>query len=122
MGTGHRQGEGLAGKLSALGQVAGEPAEADNFAASLFKRDNNDISTGVRWPKSDSVEVTHEAQPRMSQEGPSPPKTAENMLVEGDNPLFIVTAQETQEIELSDLLDRGNNETAAGRELGQILD
>ena len=54
----------------------------------------------------------------MSQEGPSPPKMAENMLVEGDNPLLIVTAQEKQEIQLSDLLDRGNNETAAGRELG----
>ena len=122
MGTGYRPGEGLEGKLSALGQVAGEPAEADSFAASLFQRDNNDISTGARWPKSDSVEVTHEAQQRMSQEGPSPPKTAENKLVEGDNPLLIVTAQEKQEIKLSGLLDRGNNETAAVRELGQILD
>ena len=86
--------------------------------ASPFQRDNNDISTGIRWPKSDTVEVTHEAQQRMSQDGPSPPKMAENMLVEGDNPLLIVTAQEKQEIQLSDLLDRGNNETAAGRELG----
>ena len=37
-------------------------------------------------------------------------------------PLFIVMGQEKQEIGLSDALDRGNNETAAGRELGQILD
>ena len=39
-----------------------------------------------------------------------------------DDLLLIVKVQEQQEIELLDPLDRGNNETAAGRELGQILD
>tara|TARA_Y100001933_G_scaffold179582_1_gene178007 strand:- start:97 stop:342 length:246 start_codon:yes stop_codon:yes gene_type:complete len=81
LGTGHRQGEGLEGKLLALGQVAGEPAKADSFAASPFQRENNDISTGVRWPKYKSLEVTREARQRLSQEAPSPPKTADNMLV-----------------------------------------
>ena len=117
-----RQREGLEGELSALGQVAGETAEADSFAASPFQRDNNDLSTGVRRPEPDRVEISREAQQRLSQEEPSPPTTGENVLVEEDDPLLIDTAQEQQEIELSDPLDRGNIETAAGRELGQILD
>ena len=42
--------------------------------------------------------------------------------MEEAGPLFIVMGQEKQEIGLSDPLDRGDNEMAAGRELGQILD
>ena len=117
-----RQREGLEGEFSALGQVAGETAEADSFAASLFQRDNNDILTDVRRPEPDMVEISCEAQQRLSQEEPSPPTTGENVLVEEDDPLLIVTAQEKQKIEFSDPLDRANNETVAGRELGQILD
>ena len=61
-------------------------------------------------------------QQRLSQEDPSPPTTGEIVLVEGDDPLFIVTTQEQQGIELSDPLDRGSNETAAGHELRKIFD
>ena len=117
-----RQREGLEGEFSALGQVAGETAEADSFAAIQFQRDNNDITTDVRRPEPDMVEISREAQHQLSQEEPSPPTTGENVLVEEDDPLLIVTAQEKQKIGFSDPLDRANNETVAGRELGQILD
>lgn len=117
-----RQRDGVEGDLSALGQVAGETADTDSLAASPFQRDNNDASTGARRQEPDRVEISREAQQRLSQDEPSPPPPGESLLPEEDDPLIIDTAQEQQEIELSEPLDRGNNETAAGRELGQVLD
>ena len=122
LGIGLSQREGHKGELSVLGQVDSETVEADSFAASPFQRDNNNTTTDVRRPEADMVEISREAQQRLLQEEPSPPTTGENKLVEEDDPLLIVTAQEKQKIEFSDPLDRANNETVAGRELGQILD
>jgi hypothetical protein len=41
---------------------------------------------------------------------------------EFENPLTVDTPRERQEANFSDQIDRGNNETQAGRALGQVLD
>jgi hypothetical protein len=41
---------------------------------------------------------------------------------EPENPLAVDTPRERQEADFSDQIDLGNNETQAGRTLGQVID
>ena len=104
-----------------LSQRASETEDIDEFSAQPFHR-TNDERTGIsRRRGEDHVEISREAQGRLSQEN-TVPSPGEEVGPERNDPLLIDTAQEMQEVELSEPLDRGNNETVAGRKLGQILD
>ena len=64
--------------------------------------------------------MREEAQQRLSQET-AVPVAGETPRPEFENPLTVDTPRERQEADLSDQIDRGNNETQAGRALGQVL-
>jgi len=118
-GLGRR--EGLDGESLLLSQVAGETADIDASVSRPFQQNNEDRTENSQRQESDRVEISREARERLSQETAAP-SPGEEVGPERDDPLLIDTAQEIQEVELSEPLDRGNNETAAGRELGQVLD
>lgn len=114
-------GKNLDEQFQLLNQGSSETTDADSLAAQSFQQDNEQRVEIAKRRGVDHVEISREAQGRLSKEnaGPSP---GEEVGPARNDPLLIDTAQEIQEVELSEPLDRGNNETAAGRKLGQILD
>ena len=70
----------------------------------------------------DQVNLSEEAQRRLSQETSPPPPPGEVLEAEPNDPLRIDTPRERQDEQLSDQVDRGLNETQLGRQLGRVLD
>ena len=103
-----------------LRQLSDETAEID---AAFVRPSPQNISTPNVQPNRapDEVNISEEAQQRLSQENAAP-VAGETPRPEFENPLTVDTPRERQEADLSDQIDRGNNETQAGRVLGQVLD
>jgi hypothetical protein len=103
-----------------LRQLSDETAEID--AAFVRPSPQNISTTNVQPNRApDEVNISEEAQQRLSQETAAP-VAGETPRPEFENPLTVDTPRERQEADLSDQIDRGNNETQAGRALGQVLD
>ena len=103
-----------------LRQLSDETAEID---AALVRPSPQNIPTPNVQPnrKPDEVNISAEAQQRLSKET-AVPVVGETPRLEPENPLTLDTPRERQEADLSDQIDRGNNETQAGRAIGQVLD
>lgn len=122
-----RQEAGPGVRRDALARTDGSPQfrrlsdeTAAIEAAGQQRAEVEQVQRGVA-PDRDEVRLSSEAQQRLAAESQTPPP-GEAIVPETDDPLRIDTAQETQRLELSDPVDRGRNETQAGRALGQILD
>lgn len=103
-----------------LRQLSDETAEIDKaFARPSPQNIPTPKVQSNREP--DEVNISGEAQQLFSQETAAP-VAGETPGPEPENPLTVDTPRERQEAEFSDPIDRGNNETQAGRALGQILD
>ena len=105
----------LSSQLADKSAVAGEPV------GQLSHQNNEDRRDNSQRQESDVVKISREARERILQDGVTLPP-GEKVGPEQDNPLLIDTSKEIEERELTVPLDRGNNETAAGRELGRVLD
>ncbi|MBC8452064.1 MAG: hypothetical protein H8D70_02460 [Rhodospirillaceae bacterium] len=120
-GSGIRREEAAReGDSPRLRQLSDETAEIDT---AFVQPSPQNISTPGVQPNSepDEVNISEEAQQRLSQETAAP-VAGETLRPEPEDPLTVDTPRERQEAELSDQVDRGNNETQAGRALGQVLD
>ena len=103
-----------------LRQLSDETAEIDTaFARPLPQNIPTPNVQPNREP--DEVNISEEAQQHFSQETAAP-VAGETPGPEPENPLTVDTPRERQEASFSDQIDRGNNETQAGRVLGRILD
>ncbi|MGB0551775.1 MAG: hypothetical protein ACPGQV_04235 [Alphaproteobacteria bacterium] len=103
-----------------LRQLSDETAEIDT---AFVRPSPQNIPTPNVQPNRtpDEVNISEEAQQRLSEETTAP-VAGETPRPEFENPLTVDTPRERQEADLSDQIDRGNNETQAGRALGQVLD
>jgi len=104
-----------------LRQLSDETAEIDTAFIRQERRGptpEDERRTGTE----DQVNLSEEAQRRLSQEAPAPPPPGEAIVPEQDDPLTVDTPRERQEADLADQIDRGRNETQAGRQIGQVLD
>lgn len=115
-----REEAALEGDSPRLRQLSDETAEIDTAFARPAPQN---ISTPGVQPNSepDEINISEAAQQRLSQEAVAP-VAGETLRPEPEDPLTVDTPRERQEAELSDQVDRGNNETQAGRALGQVLD
>ena len=108
------------GDLPRLRQLSDETAEIDTAFA---RQSPQNIRTLNVQPNRelDAVNISAEAQQHFSQETAAP-VAGEAPGPELENPLTVDTPRERQEVNFSDQIDHGNNETQAGRALGQVLD
>ena len=103
-----------------LRQLSDQTAEID--AAFVRSSPQNTPTPNVQPNRApDEVNISAEAQQRLSQET-AVPVVGETPRLEPENTLTVDTPRERQEADLSDQINRGNNETQAGRALGQVLD
>ena len=103
-----------------LRQLSDETAVIDSTAVEQGARNSRQAET-QRTVEQDEVQLSQEAQRRLSSEN-APPPPGEALAAEPNDPLRIDTPSERQASELGDQIDRGSNETQAGRALGQVLD
>ena len=122
-GPGLRQEEvNREGDSPRLRQLSDETAEIDTARIQQERRGptpEDELRTGTR---EDQVRLSEEAQRRLTKETPAPLPPGEAIVPEPDDPLTVDTPRERQEADLSDQIDRGRNETQAGRQIGQVLD
>jgi hypothetical protein len=120
-GPGFRREEAARqGDSPRLRQLSDETAEIDAaFTRPLLQN----ISTLNIRPvfELDEVNISEEAQKDFS-EKTAAPVASETPGSEPENPLAVDTPRERQEADFSDQIDLGNNETQAGRTLGQVID
>lgn len=120
-GSGIRREEAAReGDSPRLRQLSDETSDID---AAVFRQpqQNGAPERVQRERTQDEVNLSEEAQQRLSNET-QVPTAGETLQPEPQDPLTVDTPRERQEAELSDQIDRGNNETQAGRALGQVLD
>lgn len=105
-----------------LRQLSDETAEIDT----AFIRNEGRVTPNDNRQQagsSDEVQLSPEAQRRLSAENDPPaPPPGETIQAEQNDPLVVDTPRERQETQLSDQINRGNNETQGDRVLGQVLD
>ena len=102
-------------------QLSDETAEIDTVRLQRERRGPTSEEES-RAAGEDQVNLSEEAQRRLSQETPASPPPGEVLKAEPNDPLRIDTPQERQNEQLSDQVDRGLNETQSGRQLGRVLD
>ena len=104
-----------------LRQLSDETAEIDS-AAIQRSRPGAQQAGRQENTESDQVNLSEEAQRRLSADQAAPPPPGETVRPEPNDPLTVDTPRERQEADLSDQVDRGLGETQANRPLGQVLD
>ena len=102
-------------------QLSDETAEIDTVRLQRERRGPTSEEES-RAAGEDQVNLSEEAQRRLSQETSPPPRPGEVLEAEPNDPLRIDTPRERQDEQLSDQVDRGLNETQLGRQLGRVLD
>lgn len=102
-------------------QLSDETAEIDTVRLQRERRGPT-LEEESRASGEDQVNLSEEAQRRLSQETPTSPPPGEVLEAEPNDPFRIDTPQERQDEQLSDQVDRGLNETQSGRQLGRVLD
>ena len=102
-------------------QLSDETAEIDTLHIQRERRGPT-LEDDERAAAEDQVNLSEEAQRRLSQETSPPPRPGEVLEAEPNDPLRIDTPRERQDEQLSDQVDRGLNETQLGRQLGRVLD
>ena len=105
-----------------LRQLSDETAEIDTARIQRERRGPTPEDEPRAGTGEDQIRLSEEAQRRLAQETPASPPPGEAIVPEPDDPLTVDTPRERQEADLSDQIDRGRNETQAGRQIGQVLD
>ena len=103
-----------------LRQLSDETVEIDTARIQRERRGPTPEDEPRTGTGEDQIRLSEEAQRRLAQETPAPPPPGEAIVPEPDDPLTVDTPRERQEADLSDQIDRGRNETQAGRQIGQV--
>ena len=102
-------------------QLSDETAEIDTVRLQR-ERSGPTLEEESRAAGEDQVNLSEEAQRRLTQESPASLPPGEVLEAESNDPLRIDTPQKRQNEQFSDQVDRGLNETQSGRQLGRVLD
>jgi len=103
-----------------LRRLADETRELDDSTIGRA-REEAERTQGTERQAGDEVRLSREAQQRLASEQQAP-APGETVTPQRDDPLSVDTAQERQQADFADQVNRGNNETEAARPLGQLLD